>query len=326
VYSKNCSEKNQFKNEDNACWALQNTSNKVNNCGEKLHFFFGKITFTSVLNTLLWYNLCIRLSFGKDVDTMLLRKKSKSEKPSTSFDKEPLLKGQVPRHIAIILDGNGRWAQHQGKPRIFGHQEGMFNVEHIAEVGSCLGIEAMTLYAFSTENWKRTADEVAFLMKLPVRFFDRFAPTLMRLNIKTEVMGNKSELPEELQDAISRIEMMTAKNTGMKLMIALNYGSQDEIIGMVKAIANRVAKGELLVEQINSETIDAHLLTDGLPPVDLLIRTSGEQRISNFLLWQIAYAELYFTDTAWPDFKEDALYEAIAEFQRRDRRFGDVKK
>ena len=257
---------------------------------------------------------------------MLLRKKSKSENISTSSKKESLLENHIPRHIAIILDGNGRWAQRQGKPRIFGHQEGMFNVEHIAEVGSKMGIEAMTLYAFSTENWKRTADEVAFLMKLPIKFFNRFAPTLMRLNIKTEVMGNKSELPEDLQDAISRIEEMTAKNTGMKLMIALNYGSQDEIIGMVKTIANKVIAGEVSVEAINQETVDTHLLTAGLPPVDLLIRTSGEQRISNFLLWQIAYAELYFTDIAWPDFKEEALHEAVAEFARRDRRFGDVKK
>ena len=261
---------------------------------------------------------------------MLFKKKSNSETSNpispTTFDKESVLANPIPRHIAIILDGNGRWAQQQGKPRVFGHQEGMFNVEHIAEVASNLGIEAMTLYAFSTENWKRAADEVAFLMKLPVKFFDRFAPTLMRLNIKTEVIGTKSELPEELQDAIRRIEAMTAQNTGMKLMIALNYGSQDEIVGMVKKIANKVKEGALPVDEVNLEIVDAHLLTAGLPPVDLLIRTSGEQRISNFLLWQIAYAELYFTDTAWPDFKEAALYDAIVEFQKRDRRFGGVKK
>ena len=261
---------------------------------------------------------------------MLFKKKPKSEhlKPSlpTVFDKESVLKKPVPRHVAIILDGNGRWAQKQGKPRVFGHQEGMINVEHVAAVASNMGIEAMTLYAFSTENWKRAADEVAFLMKLPIRFFDRFAPTLMELNIKTEVIGNKSELPEELQDAICRIEEMTHKNTGMKLMIALNYGSQDEIVDMVKKVAYKVKEETLSVEDINPEIIDTHLLTTGLPPVDLLIRTSGEQRISNFLLWQIAYAELYFTDVAWPEFKEDELYEAVAEFQRRDRRFGGVKK
>jgi len=268
--------------------------------------------------------------FEKEEPIMLFKKKSKSEliNPTspTILDKESVRALPIPRHIAIILDGNGRWAQQQGKPRVFGHQEGMFNVEHVAAVASKMGIKAMTLYAFSTENWKRAADEVAFLMKLPVRFFDRFAPTLMELNIKTEVMGNKLELPEELQDAIRRIEEMTSKNTGMKLMIALNYGSQDEIISMVKKVANKVKTGELLVDDINPEIVDANLLTEGLPPVDLLIRTSGEQRISNFLLWQIAYAELYFTDIAWPDFKEDALYEAVAEFQRRDRRFGGVKK
>jgi len=261
---------------------------------------------------------------------MLFKKKSKSEivksTVTTTLDKESVRTRPIPRHIALILDGNGRWAEQRGKPRVFGHQEGMFNVEHIAEVASNMGVEAMTLYAFSTENWKRAADEVAFLMKLPVKFFDRFAPTLMRLNIKTEVIGIKSELPDELQDAIRRIEEMTCKNTGMKLMIALNYGSQDEIVGMVKKVANKVKEGKLPVDDIDPEIVDAHLLTAGLPPVDLLIRTSGEQRISNFLLWQIAYSELYFTDVAWPDFKEDDLYKAVAEFQRRDRRFGGVKK
>jgi len=231
----------------------------------------------------------------------------------------------IPNHIAIILDGNGRWAQAQGKPRVFGHQEGMINVEHIAEIASGLGVEAMTLYAFSTENWKRAADEVAFLMKLPIKFFDRFAPTLMRLNIKTEVIGEKSDLPAELQDAIQRIETMTTDNTGMKLMIALNYGSQDEIIGMVKKVANKIVAGELSADEVDTKVVEDNLLTNGLPPVDLLIRTSGEQRISNFLLWQIAYAELYFTETAWPDFKEQQLYQAIYEYQKRDRRFGGVK-
>ena len=258
---------------------------------------------------------------------MLFKRKAQPTTPDEVLShKEVIQSKTVPAHIAIILDGNGRWAQAQGKPRIFGHQEGMFNVEHIAEVASNLGIEALTLYAFSTENWKRAADEVAFLMKLPVKFFDRFAPTLMRLNIKTEVLGNKSELPAELQDAISRIEEMTASNTGMKLMIALNYGSQDEITGMVKKIANKVKEGQLSTDDITTHVIEDHLLTKGLPPVDLLIRTSGEQRISNFLLWQIAYSELYFTHTAWPDFKEAALYEAIGTFQSRDRRFGGVKK
>jgi len=261
---------------------------------------------------------------------MLFKKKSKSEIVDASMsdilDKESVLAKPMPRHIAVILDGNGRWAKQRGKPRVFGHQEGMINVEHVASVASKMGIEVMTLYAFSTENWKRAADEVAFLMKLPITFFDRFAPTLMDLNIKTEIIGNKLELPEELQDAIRRIEDMTSENTGMKLMIALNYGSQNEIVDMVKKVANKVKEEALLVADITPEIVDSHLLTNGLPPVDLLIRTSGEQRISNFLLWQIAYAELYFTDIAWPDFKEEELYEAVAEFQRRDRRFGGVKK
>ena len=232
----------------------------------------------------------------------------------------------MPRHVAIILDGNGRWAQAQGKPRIFGHQAGMFNVEHIAEVAASRGIEAMTLYAFSTENWKRAAEEVAFLMRLPVKFFDRFAPTLMRLNIKTQVIGNVAELPDALQQAIVRIEEMTKDNTGMTLLIALNYGSQIELTNMVKDVAKKVSDGVLAVEDIDGTVVEQHLLTKGLPPVDLLIRTSGEQRISNFLLWQIAYAELYFTDTPWPEFKEDAFDAAIESFRQRDRRFGGVKK
>jgi len=238
---------------------------------------------------------------------------------------EILKQSYIPRHCAIILDGNGRWAQAQGKPRVFGHQEGMFNVEHIAEVASNLGIEALTLYAFSTENWKRATEEVSFLMKLPVKFFDRFAPTLMLLNIKTEVIGNKTELPVELQQAIARIEAMTSKNTGMKLMIALNYGSQDELRQMVKKIAQKAQNNMIAVDEISNQMIENHLLTKGLPNVDLLIRTSGEQRISNFLLWQIAYSELYFTNTPWPEFKEQAFYQAILEYQKRDRRFGGVK-
>lgn len=259
---------------------------------------------------------------------MLFKKKSKLENRvvSTALDKDSIRAGTLPRHVAIILDGNGRWAQERGKPRMFGHQEGMINVKNVAAVGAKMGIKTMTLYAFSTENWKRAADEVAFLMKLPIRFFDEFAPILMELNILTQVIGNKSALPEELQAAIRRIETMTAVNTGMKLMIALNYGSQDEIVSMVKQISSKVKAEELAVTDINSEVIDSHLLTAGLPPVDLMIRTSGEQRISNFLLWQLAYAELYFTDTAWPDFGEDALYEAVGEFQSRNRRFGGVKK
>ena len=303
--------------------------------GQTPLFFLGKIVFTSVLAHCLWYNFISAFIFKKELksilkdDMMLFKKKSNIEivesSVSTTLNKESVLEKPIPRHIALILDGNGRWAKAQGKPRVFGHQEGMFNVEHIAEVASKMGVEAMTLYAFSTENWKRSADEVAFLMKLPVKFFDRFAPTLMRLNIKTEVIGNKLELPEELQDAIFRIEEMTNVNTGMKLMIALNYGSQDELVGMVKKVANKVKVGKLSVDDISADVVDAHLLTAGLPPVDLLIRTSGEQRISNFLLWQIAYAEIIFTDLAWPEFKEDALYEAVAEYQRRDRRFGDAK-
>ena len=231
----------------------------------------------------------------------------------------------VPKHMAIILDGNGRWAAERGKPRMFGHQEGMINVKHVAEIASKKGIEVLTLYAFSTENWKRAADEVAFLMKLPIRFFDEFAPVLMELNIAMEIIGNKKGLPKELQRAIENIETLTGKNSGMKLLIALNYGSQDELKRMVKQIATRVKHKELTVDDINEQLIEEHLFTKGLPPVDLLVRTSGEQRISNFLLWQIAYSELYFTETPWPEFKEAELDKAIAAYGQRNRRFGGIK-
>jgi len=257
---------------------------------------------------------------------MLFKNKKVEESTATSdLDKEAILAGPVPKHVAIILDGNGRWAKKRGKPRMFGHQEGMINVKRMADVASKMGIEALTLYAFSTENWKRAADEVAFLMKLPIRFFDEFAPVMMELNIRMEIIGDKAGLPEELQKAIANIEEMTGKNTGMRLMVALNYGSQDELVGMVRKVATKVQDGLLAVEDINPAIVEGHLYTKDLPPVDLMIRTSGEQRISNFLLWQIAYAELYFTDTAWPDFKEEALYEAVAAFQLRDRRFGGIK-
>ena len=251
---------------------------------------------------------------------MFARKKSQSR--SVEIEKKDFKK--IPKHVAIILDGNGRWAKAQGKPRFFGHQEGMVNVEHIARCASNIGIEVLTLYAFSTENWRRATDEVAFIMKLPIRFFERFAPTLMDLNIRMEIIGNKNGLPVEVQRSVQNIETMTHQNTGMRLVIALNYGAQDELLQMVRHVATKVKENALQIDNINETVVEAHLMTAGLRAVDLLIRTSGEQRISNFLLWQIAYAELYFTPVAWPDFKADQFYEALAEYERRDRRFGGL--
>lgn len=228
----------------------------------------------------------------------------------------------MPQHIAIILDGNGRWAKKRGLPRTAGHQEGAMNVREITKLCANIGIKALTVYAFSTENWKRPDEEVKFLMKLPIKFFNEFAPELVENNIRLKVIGNVEELPIDLQQKVLEISELTKNNTKMTLTIALNYGSQDEIKQAVQAIATDVKNGQLNVEDINEDVIDQHLMTSDLPPLDLMIRTSGELRISNYLLWQLAYAELYFTSIAWPDFKEEQLYEALLDYQKRNRRFG----
>ena len=229
---------------------------------------------------------------------------------------------KIPNHVAIILDGNGRWAKKRGLPRTAGHQEGAMNVREITKLCANIGIKALTVYAFSTENWKRPDEEVKFLMKLPIKFFNEFAPELVENNIRLKVIGNVEELPTDLQQKVLEISELTKNNTKMTLTIALNYGSQDEIKQAVQAIATEVKNGQLNVEDINEDVIDQHLMTSDLPPLDLMIRTSGELRISNYLLWQLAYAELYFTSIAWPDFKEEQLYEALLDYQKRNRRFG----
>ncbi|MTL84507.1 isoprenyl transferase, partial [Turicibacter sanguinis] len=228
------------------------------------------------------------------------------------------------QHIAIILDGNGRWAKKRGLPRTAGHQEGAMNVREITKLCGKLGVKALTVYAFSTENWKRPEEEVKFLMKLPLKFFDEFAPELIENDIRLKVIGNTEDLPTELQEKIRELSHQTKDNQTMTLTIALNYGSQDEIKQAVQQIAKEVKAGELKVEEITEDVIENHLMTHDLPPLDLMIRTSGEQRISNYLLWQLAYAELYFTSVAWPDFKENQLYEAIYDYQKRNRRFGGL--
>ncbi|HAX73631.1 MAG TPA: isoprenyl transferase [Firmicutes bacterium] len=243
-------------------------------------------------------------------------------KKQTHINKEAILKNVMPQHIAFILDGNGRWAKRRGLPRTAGHQEGALNVREITTLCCKIGVKAVTVYAFSTENWKRPDDEVNFLMKLPIKFFDEFAPELVEHGIKMQVIGNIDELPKDLQAKINEVYELTKNNTNMTLTIALNYGSQDEIKQAVQKIAAEVKSGTLEVENISEQTIDNHLMTADLPPLDLMVRTSGEQRISNFLLWQLAYAELYFTNVLWPDFKEEQLLEAIQSFQKRNRRFG----
>jgi undecaprenyl diphosphate synthase len=228
----------------------------------------------------------------------------------------------LPKHIAIIMDGNGRWAKKQGMMRVFGHENGTKSVSETVEACARLGVENLTLYAFSTENWSRPKAEVDTLMKLLVTTMKKELPTLEKNNIKLNTIGNIDQLPKstqrELHDAIEK----TKTNTRLTLTIALSYGSREEIISAVKRISEKVTNNQLSIADINESVIQNHLYTYDLPDVDLVIRTSGEQRISNFLLWQVAYAEFYYTDVLWPDFREKDLHEAIISYQKRERRFG----
>ena len=231
---------------------------------------------------------------------------------------------KIPTHVAIIMDGNGRWAKKRNMPRVKGHYEGMQTVKKITKYASKLGIKYLTLYAFSTENWARPKEEVSYLMDLPEKMFTSFMPELMENNVKVEVIGVVEKLPESTRKAVEDAIEQTKNNTGLKLIFALNYGSKDEIVTAVKRIAQGAANNEYKVEEIDEQLISDNLFTKYTPDPDLLIRTSGEQRISNFLLWQIAYSEFIFTKVAWPDFVEEEFYKALLEYQSRDRRFGGL--
>ena len=231
---------------------------------------------------------------------------------------------KIPTHVAIIMDGNGRWAKKRNMPRVKGHYEGMQTVKKITKYASKLGIQYLTLYAFSTENWARPKEEVSYLMDLPEKMFTSFMPELMENNVKVEVIGVVEKLPENTRKAVEDAVEQTKNNTGLKLIFALNYGSKDEIVIAVKRIAQGAANNEYKVEEIDEQLISDNLFTKDTPDPDLLIRTSGEQRISNFLLWQIAYSEFIFTKVAWPDFVEEEFYKALLEYQSRDRRFGGL--
>ena len=231
---------------------------------------------------------------------------------------------KIPTHVAIIMDGNGRWAKKRNMPRVRGHYEGMQTVKKITKYASKLGIKYLTLYAFSTENWARPKEEVNYLMDLPEKMFTSFMPELMENNVKVEVIGVVEKLPENTRKAVEDAIEQTKNNTGLKLIFALNYGSKDEIVTAVKRIAQGIANNEYKVEEIDEQLISDNLFTKDTPDPDLLIRTSGEQRISNFLLWQIAYSEFIFTKVAWPDFVEEEFYKALLEYQSRDRRFGGL--
>ena len=236
--------------------------------------------------------------------------------------KEKLNLDRLPRHIAIIMDGNGRWAQERGQDRLFGHLNGVESVRQVVEGAAELGIECLTLYAFSTENWLRPQQEVEGLMELLVNTIHEEVPTLNKNNIRLQVIGDNSLMPANTKTALLDAIEKTSKNTGLNLILALSYSSRWELAEAAKRFAEEVYQGELEPATINQELFGKYLTTAEFPDPELMIRTSGEQRISNFLLYQLAYAELYFTNVLWPDFRKEDFYEAIVDFQSRERRFG----
>ncbi|HWR06534.1 isoprenyl transferase [Sporomusa sp.] len=232
---------------------------------------------------------------------------------------------KLPRHVAIIMDGNGRWAQKKGFPRALGHRAGAETLREIVKAASEIGIQVLTAYAFSTENWRRPTDEVDLLMTLLADYLDNEINELHQNNVKLHFIGKVDELAPKLQIKIGKAQAQTAHNTGLILNLAVNYGGRAELLRAVKIIAEKVAHKELRVQDIDESIIEDNLYTVDLPAPDLLIRPSGDFRISNFLLWQMAYTEFWFTDINWPDFKPEHLVQAIHEFQQRERRFGGIK-
>ena len=232
---------------------------------------------------------------------------------------------QLPRHIAIIMDGNGRWASRRGFPRIEGHRQGVNSVRTVVEESTRLGIEQLTLYCLSSENWKRPALELNLLMQLLKKFVIGEREEIMRQNIRFSTIGRRSDLPKDVLAEVDKTIDESRNNTGMQLCLALNYGSRSEIVDAVKSIVNEVEQGGLKAEDIDEDVISSHLYTAGMPDPDLVIRTAGEMRVSNFLLWQISYAELWVTETYWPDFSVNDFWQALRDFAARDRRFGGLK-
>lgn len=251
-----------------------------------------------------------------------------SQNQKTAQTEIQLNMDKIPYHIAIIMDGNGRWAQARHLPRVAGHQQGMETVKTVTIAASDLGVKVLSLYAFSTENWKRPEKEVSFLMNLPIRFFNQFVPDLVKHNVKVTVMGDITKLPEKTQVAVNNAMQDTAQCTGMVLNFALNYGGRDEITRATQAIAKEVQTGQLNPDDITEDVLSQHMMSAQLTPYgdpELLIRTSGEERLSNFMLWQVAYSEFVFMDEHWPDFDGESLKRAISIFQHRHRRFGGLK-
>jgi len=254
--------------------------------------------------------------------------KDKWKKNPVKFTKEDLMtfldKDKIPQHVAIIMDGNGRWAQSRGLPRVAGHRAGVESIRDVVKLAKEIGIKVLTLYAFSTENWKRSNQEVSSLMKLLQEFLRKETHELHKENIRITAVGNLDKLPsfayQELQNSIK----LTEKNDRLVLNLALNYGARQEIVEAVAGIAGDIQKGRISIQQIDEELFSSYLSTKGLPDPELLIRTSGELRLSNFLLWQLAYTEFWITSIYWPDFREIHLLEAILAYQKRDRRFGGI--
>lgn len=249
--------------------------------------------------------------------------------PSPSPSAEPTieqsdLRERQPKHIAIIMDGNGRWAQQQGLPRIEGHLRGVESVRRTMEACRDLGVEVLTLYCLSSENWKRPAQELEFLLALLREYLIAERDNLVKHNLRLKIIGRRERLPADVQSEMDRTLEACSKNTGMMLCLAINYGARSELVDCVRAIAEQVAEGTLEPSAISEELIESHLYTAGMPDPDLLIRTSGEMRISNFLLWQISYSELWVTEIAWPEFDRQHLEAAIHEFSNRQRRFGGL--
>lgn len=239
---------------------------------------------------------------------------------STYKDKIDL--SRLPQHIAIIMDGNGRWAKSKGYPRVFGHRNGVKSVDIITQEAVKIGIKYLTLYVFSTENWGRPLGEVSALMELLVEAIEKETAKLMKNNVRLSTIGNLDRLPQKVRDKLNDCIEATSTNTGLNLILALSYSSRWELKHAIQKIGEDICAKKINPEEVTEELISSYLLTDGIPDPDLLIRTSGELRISNFLLWQIAYTEFYFTDKHWPEFREKEFYKAIADYQNRDRRYG----
>ena len=232
---------------------------------------------------------------------------------------------KIPQHVAIILDGNGRWAKSKGMPRNYGHTVGAKNVETVCQAAHDMGIKYLTLYAFSTENWNRPDNEVNALMKLLESYLKNCIKTADKNNMRVRVIGDTTKLSEKFQNQIKELESASAHNDGLNLQIAINYGSRDEMVRAIRKLAKDCIDGKVNPEEIEEQTFEQYLDTKGIPDPDLMIRTSGELRLSNYLLWQLAYAEFYFTDVPWPDFSKEELEKAIEQYNSRDRRYGGIK-